>query len=154
MPLGELRNRGKGACPMKAVFTIWSVAVLLVVPPSPCFALTFHRAVTKAEAKGLGMEVRSEWAGAKQVKVELELKTEGALKDASHVDLRIGEGDNPPVTAPLKEDRSKPGRVVVSFTADHAQLDNLKFWVTVPELDGRTIYDLRVKDFVELKRDR
>jgi hypothetical protein len=43
---------------------------------------------------------------------------------------------------------------VVSFTADHAQLDNLKFWVTVPELDGRTIYDLRVKDFVELKRDR
>ena len=70
------------------------------------------------------------------------------------MDLRIGEGDNPPVTAPLREDRSKPGRVVVSFTADRAQLDKLKLWVFVPESLGGTIYDLRVKDFVELKKDR
>jgi hypothetical protein len=86
--------------------------------------------------------------------VELECNAEGALKNFSHVDLRVGQGDNPPVTAPLREDRSKPGRLVVSFTTDRAQLDKLSLWVRVPELDGGTIYDLRVKDFVELEPGR
>jgi len=102
----------------------------------------------------MGMEIRPTAVGPNHVRVELEFKPEGNLKDFSSVDLRIGEGDNPPVTAPLREDRSKPGRVVVSFTADHAQLDKLKLWVMVPESLGGTIYDLRVKDFVELKKDR
>ena len=95
----------------------------------------------------------------------MEFKTEGKLKDFSPegkfrdysgVELRIGEGKDPLVTAPLREDRSKPkpGRVVVSFTADRTQLDKLKLWVFVPESDGGTIYDLRVKDFVEPKKDR
>ena len=78
----------------------------------------------------------------------------GKLTIRCSVDLRVGQGDNPPVTAPLRKDRSKPGRLVVSFTADRAQLDKLSLWVRVPELDGGTIYDLRVKDFVELKQDR
>jgi hypothetical protein len=78
----------------------------------------------------------------------------GELKNFSRVDLRIGEGDNPPVTAPLREDRSKPGRVVVNSTADRAQLDKLKLWMMVPGSRGGTIYDLRVKDFVEPKKDR
>ena len=88
-------------------------------------------------------------AGLNHVRVELEVKIEGTFKDFSSVDLRIGLGKNPTVTAALREDRSKPGRVVVSFTADRAQLDKLTLWVTVPESDGRRIYDLRVKDFVE-----
>jgi hypothetical protein len=58
------------------------------------------------------------------------------------------------VTASLHADRSKPGRVAVSFTADLAQLDKLTLRVTVPEGDGRTIYEIRVKDFVELKKGR
>jgi hypothetical protein len=99
--------------------------------------------------------------------VQLEFKTdgtfeefgpEGKYKDHSRVELRIGGGDgerdDPSVTAPLREDRSKPGRVVVSFTADRTQLDKLKLRVVVPEGDGRTNYDLRVKDFVEPKKDR
>jgi hypothetical protein len=43
---------------------------------------------------------------------------------------------------------------VVSFTSDRTQLDKLKLWVMVPESLGGTIYDLRVKDFVEPKKDR
>jgi hypothetical protein len=109
------------------------------------------------------MEVRTTANGPNHVIVQLEFKTkgkfqefspEGKFKDHSRVELRIGEGDNPPVTAPLREDRSKPGRVVVSFTADRTQLDKLKLWVVVPEPDGRTIYDLRTKDFVEPKNAR
>ena len=139
---------------MKTILNISAVAVFLVLAPSPCFALWGIAPVSKEGAKELGMQVRSEPAGPNHVTVELEFKPEGKLKDFSRVDLRIGQGDNPPVTAPLREDRSKPGRVVVSFTADRAQLDKLTLWVMVPESLGGTIYDLRVKDFVELQNDR
>jgi hypothetical protein len=148
---------------MKPIFTISAVAVLFVVAPSPCFALEARVPVSKEGAKELGMEVRTTATGPNHVIVQLEFKTEGKFeefspegkfKNRSRVELRIGEGDNPPVTAPLREDRSKPGRVVVSFTADRTQLDKLKLWVVVPEPDGRIIYDLRVKDLVEPKKDR
>ena len=147
---------------MKTLFGIAVLAVLLVAA-SPCFALTFHVRVSKEKAKELGMEVRTTATEPNHVSVQLELKTKGKfekfspeskLKDHCRVELRIGEGDNPPVTATLKQDRSKPGRVVVSFTADRTELDKLRLWVEVPEPDGRIIYDLRVKDFVEPKKDR
>ena len=148
---------------MKTLFGI-AVLVVLLVAPSPCFALTVKHPVSKEGAKELGMEVRTTADGPNHVIVQLEFKTEGKFEEfslraksnrnGSRVELRIGEGDDPSVTAPLREDRSKPGRVVVSVTADRTQLDKLKLWVVVPEPDGRTIYDLRVKDFVEPKKDR
>jgi len=131
---------------MKTPFNIAVLAVLLVAP-SPCFALWVIASVSKERAKELGMEVRSKAAGPNQVRVELEFKTEGKFeefspegkfKDRSRVELRIGEGDNTAVTAPLREDRSKPGRVVVSFNADRAHLDKINLWVMVPESDGGT----------------
>src|ERR1700675_469050 len=101
---------------MKTAFSIL-VLVVLLVAPSPCFALWDIAPVSKELAKKMGMEVRSERAGPNHVIVQLEFKTEGKFeefspegkfKDRSRVELRIGEGDNPPVTAPLREDRSKP----------------------------------------------
>src|SRR5258708_11792014 len=106
---------------MKPIFTISAVAVLFVVAASPCFALTFHVPVSKERAKELGMEVRTTADGPNHVSVQLEFKTEGKfeefspeskLKDHCRVELRIGEGDNPRLTATLQADRSKPGRVV------------------------------------------
>ena len=138
---------------MKTAFNIAVLAVLLVAP-GECFAVWGIALVTKDRAKEMGMEVRSVAAGPNHVRVELELKIERELKDFSRVDLRIGEGPNPPVTAPLREDRSKPGRVVVSFTADRTQLDKLTLWVRVPARLGGTVYDLRVKDFVEREKGR
>lgn len=147
---------------MKAACNITVLAVLLVAA-NPCFALWLIAPVSKEEAKKLGMEVRTTAAGSNHVVVQLEFKTEGKfeefspegkLKDRTGVQLRIGEGDNPSVTALMREDRSKPGRVVVSFTSDRTQLDKLKLWVMVPESLGGTIYDIRVKDFVEPKKDR
>jgi hypothetical protein len=142
---------------MKPIFTISAVAVLFFVATSPCFALWWHRDVTKEEAKKIGMEVRSELAGPpSQVTVELEFKTDGELKNFSGVVLQIGEGDNSVVTAPLQPDRSKPGRVVVRFTAHRVQLDKATLRVTVPmpEAAGGCIYEIRVKDFVDPKKDR
>ena len=141
---------------MKATFSIAAFAILLVAP-RPCLALTWGGHVSKEQAKELGMEVRSEPAGPNQVSVELEIKTNGALKrftEGSGVQLRLGDGDNPSLTARLQEDRSKPGRVVVSFTADRTQLDKLALWVYVPLELGGQIYKLRVKDFIEPKNGR
>jgi hypothetical protein len=154
---------------MKTAFSV-AVLALLLVSPGRCFALWVIAPVSKVGAKKLGMEFRATAAGNNQVRVELEFKTEGKfkefspegkLKKGSGVELRIGEGDNPrlfgslaSVTAQLKEDRSKPGRVVVSFLADRAQLDKINLWVMAPESDGGTAYVLRVKDFVEPEKGR
>src|SRR3954453_13351859 len=144
---------------MKTAFSITVLAVLLVAP-GECFAEWSIENVTKDRARELGMEVRSVDAGGpNHVRVELEFMVEcklkeydGRMKDHSRVDLRIGEGDNPPVIAPLREDRSKPGRVVVRFTADRTQLDKLTLWVMVPGTLGGDGYELRVKDFVEREK--
>jgi hypothetical protein len=133
---------------MKAIFSISAVAVLLAVAPSPCFAEFLLVSVSTERAKDLGIEVRSQPAGPNLVRVELEFKAEGELKNFSLVNLRLGEGDNPLVTAPLQEDRSKPGRVMVSFTVDRAQLPKLNLRVMVPGGAGGSIYDLQVRDFV------
>jgi hypothetical protein len=147
-----VRKPVKERVPMKTIFNIAAVAVLLLVVPSPCFALWEIAEVTKEEAKKMGMEVRSTPSGSTHVQVELEFKLEGELKGFSQVDLRVGERDKPLLTTPLREDRSKPGRVVVSFTVDRTQVDMLTLWVMVPGMLGGTVYDLQVKDFVELKK--
>ena len=141
---------------MKPIFTISAVAVFFVVTPSPCFALWGHMTLSKAEAKGMGMEVRSEQPDPNQVRVELEFKTDRWLKNFRGVELQIGEGDNSLVTASLQPDLSKPGRVVVSFTAHRAQLDkaSLRMGVPMPEALGGAIYDIQIKDFVDPKKDR
>jgi hypothetical protein len=112
--------------------------------------------LSKEEAKGMGMEVRLERPGPNQVRVELEFKTDRWLKNFRGVELQIGEGDNSLVTASLQPDLSKPGCVVVSFTANRAQVDKarLRLVVPMPEALGGMVYDLRVKDFVDPKKDR
>ena len=139
---------------MKPILIVFSVVAFFVAAPSRCFALWEIAQVTTERAKELGMEVRSKATGPNHVIVELEFKIEGELKDFSRVDLRFGQGDNPPLTTSLREDRSKPGRVVVSFTADRDQLDKVTLWVMVPGSLGGTIYEVRPKDFVKPPKDR
>ena len=135
--------------------TAFSIAILaaLLAAPSSCFALGFTKQVSKEAAKEMGMEVRSTSLGANQVRVELTINIEGGLQHFSGVDLSLGEGDNPALSASLQEDRSKKGYVVVSFTADRAQLDKITLRVTVVEA-GRGVYVLRIKDFVEPEKGR
>jgi len=138
---------------MKPTLTLAALAAVLVFA-SQASALWEIAPVTRDVAKALGIDVRFLPAGPDQVRVELEFKAEGPLKNYSRVDLRVGQGDNPPVTAPLREERAKEGRVVVGFAADRAQLDRLSLWIFVPESLGGTIYAVQVKDFVEPKKDR
>ncbi|MBS0267241.1 MAG: hypothetical protein JSS02_35280 [Planctomycetes bacterium] len=129
-----------------------AVVVLLVVIQGTCFALWGIHPVSKEQARELGIEFRSTAGGPSQVRVEMEFKLEGPLTKFSRVELRFGLGDNPPVTAPLQEDRSKPGRVMVWFNADRTQLDKIQLWIFVPQSLGGTVYHLQAKDFVDLNK--
>jgi len=139
--------------------TAVAVMAILLVAPGRSFALWEIESVSKERAAELGMKIRSERVGPDQVRVELEFKAEGELKtfaegavngDGSRVELRIGKRDPPAVTAPLRLDRSKPGRVVVGLTADRNQLDELTLWVFVPGSLGGEIFELRLGDFAEI----
>jgi hypothetical protein len=155
VPLVRLSIRLKERVQMKPIVSLSAVAVFLVAA-SPCFAVWDVLTVSKEEAKNLGMEVRST-VGPKYVQVELEFKTDGALKDFSDIYLKVDEKDKLILSAALREDRTKPGRVAVSVTADAAQVDKLTLQVKVPYTDGGlggAYYEVRVKDFVEVKKDR
>ena len=146
---------------MKTIFSMSALAALLVVAPSPCFALTEIMHVSKERAKALGMEIRSKASGTNAVWVELEFKTEGELKrfspqNNSRVELEIREGEKLLVGyAALREKRSNSGSVVVSFMANRDYLDKITLVVVVGsgQLSGGA-YELRVKDFVELEKVR
>jgi hypothetical protein len=137
---------------MKAILYLCAVAALFLAP-SPCFALWGIAPVTKERATEQGMEIRAKAAGPNAVRVELEFKLAGELKNFHRVDLRFGDGGQSVLTAPLREDRPQPDRVVVSFNADRTRLDEIKLWVMVPYPLGLggTAYEIRVKDFVELE---
>jgi hypothetical protein len=137
--------------------------VFLAFAATPCFAIWDVLLVSKTEAEKQGLEIRGKAAGPNRISVELEFKAEGAFKafspdaknnDRSSVQLWIGEGDNPQVTATLREDRSKEGRVIVHFTADRAQLEQIRLMVMAPYADGAlggAQYRLQIKDFIDVK---
>jgi len=136
---------------MRTTFNMAVLAVLLVAASSPCFAFWSVGPVSKEQAKELGIEIRSKPSGPHAVWVELEFKPEGRLREFSHADLRISEGEKVLVRAALREDRSKPGRVAVSFTSDRAQLNKITLWLFVANMmPGGTIHELQVEDFLEL----
>jgi hypothetical protein len=144
---------------MKTLFNLSVIAVLLAVAPCRCLADWGIERVSSERAKALGLEFQSKTNSPTQVSVVLEIKTEGELKNftrgqVGRVDLQIREGATCLVSSVLKEDRSKPGRVVVSFEADRGFLDKITLRVWVAQGLGGDIYELRVRDFVELQKAR
>lgn len=132
---------------------ILALAVVLLAAPTPCLALWEIFDVTPEEATKLGIVIQSKAAGPKDVRVEMQFKIDGALKDFDRVDMRFGEPNDYAVTAALKEDRSQPGFVTVSFAAERKQLDRISLWIMVPQSLGGVVYEVKIKDFVELERD-
>ena len=138
---------------MRTTLPLPAVAVLFVVAVAaaagPCLGMISIAEVSPARAKELGMEVRARAAGPDAVFVELEFKAEGVLKSINWIELVARDGGKLQVSARLREDRSKPGRIVVSFTAARGQLDKMTLMVVsgVPITDVG--YVLRVRDFVD-----
>lgn len=129
------------------------LAILLAMTAGRCVAEMVIEQVTKPRAKELGMEIRAKAAGPEGVKVTLEFDAKGELTSFSRVDLEMREGAKLLFSTTLREQKSAPGHVVVSFVVDRSHLDNVALRVVTsePALGGAG-YDVRVKDFVDVEK--
>jgi len=134
--------------------TLLQLSVLtLLLSSTPCLALIEIADVNKDRARELELEIRAQPSGPDAVRIELEFPTKGELKGFSRVNLEISDGKKLLLSSSLLPEKdSKPGRILVNFTSDRAQLDKLSLMVMVGEFDGRTGYLIRVKDFVDLSK--
>ena len=130
---------------------------LFIAASSQCFALREIAVITKKEAKEMGIEVRAKPAGADAVWLELEFKPEGKLKEFTHVELKMTEGEKSLVlSGALRETRLSSGSIIVTFTASRAYFEKITLSVVLhsPREDGDHTYELRMKDFVDLEKVR
>src|SRR5437016_7570914 len=142
---------------MKTILHMSVLAFLLVATPSLCFALREIAPLTKEEAKGMGIEVRAKPAGPDAVWLELEFKPEGKLKEFTHVELKMTEGEKSLViSAALRETRTSSGSILVTFTASRAYFEKITLSVVMhsPREAGDHTCELRMKDFVDLENVR
>ena len=146
--------------PCKKMMTLLGipiVAFLLVITATESYALMSIEEVSTERAKALGIDVRAKASGPKHVWVELEFKTEGALKQFSHVSMEIRDGNELLVGwAPMESKRTKSGTVVFRFMASRAYLDKICLRiVTVDGLPTNMVgHDLPLRDFVDLDKLR
>ena len=96
----------------------------------------------RSTAAGPNRVTRSGWSSVEDRGQVREIQSLRASK-WSHcgVELRIGEGDNPAVTAPLRGGSVKAGARgrarVLSFSAERARMEKLKLWVVVHGIGRR-----------------
>jgi hypothetical protein len=138
---------------MKPILRLPALTFLLAVATTPCFAEMLIEHVTTERAKQLDIKLQVTPAAHDTLRIVLDVPTTGELKAFTRVDLEITDAGKLLLSTSLKVIRSKPGYVVVSLTADRANLDNMTLRVvsSQPALGGSG-YDLRVKDFLDLKK--
>lgn len=126
-----------------------SVLLLLAIQ-SVSFALMTLDIVTVDRAKELGLQIRANAAGPKAVRIVLEFQPKDALKGFERVDLIVEEGTLR-LNSTLKEDRSTPESVRVSFAADRQNFESLTLRVVCRHGERTLVgHDIPVKDFVDL----
>jgi hypothetical protein len=137
---------------MKTAFTTTVAAALFAIASSPCFALMGIAFVSKERAKELGIEIRASPSGPKAASIRLHFKPTGELKLFHHVSLEIQDGETFLLGwTPLKDERTANGNVVASLMANRELLEKVTLRVVVGEPGNYGGYDMRVKDFVDLK---
>src|SRR5262249_4621037 len=120
--------------PVKKIGTMLTflvVPVLALTIPRFCFALEEIEFVTKDRAKELGLVIQWNPAGPDAVRVVLDFKPKGELKNYTRVELAMHEGERLLMASTLKEEEAKPGHVVVSFAADRKKLPQIELKVVV-----------------------
>jgi hypothetical protein len=138
---------------MKTHVHLSVLAPLLLLVPIRSLAMMEIDDVSRARAKELGIEVRSNPAGPDAVRVELEFEPKGDLKPYERVDLEMTEGGKLLLFCSLKEERSqRQGHVMVSFAADRTRIEQITVRIVTGFPGNYTGHDLRARDFVEVKR--
>ncbi len=100
------------------------------------------------------MEVRATAAGPDAVRVEVEFAAKGELKHFEMAELEMREGEKFLMRSTVREEKMPSGRVIVSFTADRAYLEKLTLRMVTQDGLHIVYHDLRVKEFVDLKKIR
>jgi hypothetical protein len=139
---------------MKPILTLSVLAVLLAVAPNRSYALELIDTVTTERAKALGLQFRAEASGPDAVRVWLEFEKQGELERYLYVVLEVKDGEKLLSDSELRERKSRPGRVVVSFVADRAKLAQFTLRVVEQTSASRVGHVMRVKDFVDLDKLR
>jgi hypothetical protein len=128
-----------------------SLALLLLLGglPARCFALILIREVSKEEARGLGITVRSQPSANDDLWVHVEFKTAGPLKGFRWADLELTHGGKRLVAATLKPRNPAPDSVELEFYLDPSALpDTTVMIVAYNEPRTGTGYLLKMKDFL------
>src|SRR5690349_4044210 len=137
---------------MKTIFSITTLALLLAVCPSRSFAMMSIAFVSKGRAKELGIEIRATANGPNEAWIVLEFKPEGQLKEFSHVSLEIRDGEKFLLGyTPLQEKKTTSGSITTSLMANRIFLEKVTLSIVVGYPGNYAGYELRVKDFVDLK---
>lgn len=143
--------------PGKVITTVLKfsvLTVLLAATAGACYALEEIEIVTRERAKELGLEIRSNAAGPDAVLVVLEFEKKGELKDYFRVALEMDDEGRLLLSSTLREEKSEPGRVVVSFAADRTKLDKFTLKVVAFSGGSRVGHVIPIKDFVDLTKIR
>ena len=128
----------------------------MLIAPGTCLAEMLIADVSREEAKGMGVTMRSRKNGDAGVEVRLEFKKSGQLKDFKRVELQIGEGKDRIMSASLLPAQPNPGTVAVHFSANPAYLTSSTLMIVVigdNDLGGEG-YRFKVKDFIDLEKSQ
>jgi hypothetical protein len=142
----------------KTTFRALLLTFLFLASSSRCLALREILVLNRNDASAMGIEVRTKAAGAGPVvRVELEFKPEGKLKQFTHVELNVTEGEKSLIFfGGLRETRTNSGGVIVTFSAGRAFLEKSALSIVVrdPREAGDHTFELRMKDFLDNERVR
>jgi hypothetical protein len=105
--------------------------------------------VSKERARELGITVSSGPSANNDLRVQVEFKTTGPMKEFRWADLELTQGEKRLVTAALMLQKPSPGSVHLEFYGDPAALANATVTLFVhDEPLGGTGYRLKMKDFL------
>jgi len=103
----------------------------------------------------MGLEVRATASGPNAAWIELKLKAEGKLKDFSHVELEIRDGEKMLIAyAAMGEKRTDTGNIVARLMVDRAYLEKVTLVVVTGLPMDYSGSEIHLKDFVELDKLR
>jgi hypothetical protein len=126
--------------------------MLLFATARVCLADWLVEDVSVERAKELGATLRIQTDGDAGIKVTLDFRAEGSLKDFNRVELRVEAEGKSLLSAPLQVTR-RADRASVHFSAASSELPNSSLTVFVPGGLGGEAYRFKLKDFVDLKKD-
>ncbi len=145
---------------MKSLLKISMAFSILAALASSSHALIQVAAVSKEQAKKLGIEVESQSAGPNHLRVVIDFKRMDALKKFDpdkygRVELRLRDSDatvprgtRTLFVAPLQLKQPEPGRVSVAFTARRDQVARMSVVIHLMEGLSMVAFNLELEEFV------